>query len=345
MTSVLAINLVRYMPFSTLYYCLSGNSCCRAFEVNNVDHLRAMRYFAKVVETGSFTRTAAEFDVPPSSVSRRVADLEKELGATLLKRSTRSVQATEIGQIYFRQAQKILQQFEESEETVRSYQRTPMGQLHINAVVGFGERALLPHLEEFRSLYPEILLDVSITDTPFSPLRDDVDIVIGGGHLPNERVQAVTLMTGDWVLMASPGYLQERGYPETVFDLKDHDGILYRSDYGPMAWLCEIDNEWHDVSPRAIAMTNSMQWHEELVLSGQGLLLAWRMYMADHIATGKIREVQLDRPIHLKLERPFGVNSSDPTSIFLLYQKHRYQIPKIKVAVDYLVAKIRNSAR
>lgn len=312
-------------------------------EVKHMDHLRAMRYFAKVVETGSFTRTAAEFDVPPSSISRRIADLERELGATLLKRSTRSVQATEIGQIYFRQAQQILQQFEESEETVRSYQRTPMGRLHINALVGAGELLLLPHLQEFRSLYPEILLEVSVTDTPYSPLRNDVDIVIGGGHLPNERVQAVTLMTRDWILMASPRYLEERGCPETVFDLKSHDGILYRSDYGPMAWLCEVDNEWRDVSPRPIAITNSMRWHEELALSGQGLLLAWRIYMADHIATGKIREVTLDRPIHLKLEPPFGVNSGDPSSVFLLYQKHRYQIPKIKVAVDYLVAKIRSN--
>ena len=92
-----------------------------------MDQLRALRYFSKVAETGSFTRTAAAFPVPPSSVSRRIADLEKNLGATLLKRSTRDVKLTEIGQLYFAQVRDILFQLEQSDETVRSYQAKPMG--------------------------------------------------------------------------------------------------------------------------------------------------------------------------------------------------------------------------
>ena len=88
-----------------------------------MDQLRALRYFSKVVETGSFTRAAEEFSVPPSSLSRRIADLEKSLGANLLKRSTRVVQVTEIGQQYFKQVQDILTQLEQSDESVRSYRQ------------------------------------------------------------------------------------------------------------------------------------------------------------------------------------------------------------------------------
>jgi DNA-binding transcriptional LysR family regulator len=116
-------------------------------EYLNMDQLRALRYFIKVVETGSFTRAAEAFSVPPSSLSRRIADLEKTLGANLLKRSTRVVQVTEIGQLYFKQVQEILAQLEQSDETVRSYQAKPTGFLRISAMVSFGERLLLPLLE------------------------------------------------------------------------------------------------------------------------------------------------------------------------------------------------------
>ena len=92
-----------------------------------MDQLRAIRYFSKVVETGSFTKAAKAFDVPPSSLSRRVSDLEKSLGATLLKRSTRLVKLTEVGQVYYDDVQHILNQLEQSKETIRSYQTTPMG--------------------------------------------------------------------------------------------------------------------------------------------------------------------------------------------------------------------------
>ena len=105
-----------------------------------MDQLRAIRYFSKVTETGSFSKAASAFGVPPSSLSRRVADLEKSLGATLLKRSTRVVKLTEVGHIYYREIQDILNLLEQSDETVRSYQAKPMGQLHISSMVGFGER-------------------------------------------------------------------------------------------------------------------------------------------------------------------------------------------------------------
>ena len=114
-----------------------------------MDELRALRYFSKVVETGSFTKAASLFSVPPSSLSRRVADLEKNLGATLLKRSTRVVKVTEIGQTYYEQVQQVLHQLEQSNEAVRSYQTKPMGTLRISCLVGFGNRILLPLLDEY----------------------------------------------------------------------------------------------------------------------------------------------------------------------------------------------------
>ncbi len=185
-----------------------------------MDQLRAMRYFVRVAETGSFTKAASTFSVPPSSLSRRIADLEESLGATLLKRSTRVVQLTEIGQLYFEQLQDILLQLEQCDESVRSYQAKPMGQLRISAMVGFGERILLPLMDEFRQLYPEVILDISLSDDVTTLGRDDVDVAIRGGYAPNERVQAIRLMDNEFIPVASQSYLQKRGVPETVFELR-----------------------------------------------------------------------------------------------------------------------------
>lgn len=213
-----------------------------------MDQLRAIRYFSKVVETGSFTKAAHFFKVPPSSLSRRVADLEKSLGATLLKRSTRLVKLTEVGQIYYNDMQQILAQLAQSNETVRSYQTTPMGRLSISSMVSFGDKILLPLLDEFSALYPEIILDVSLSDELSTLGRDDVDIAIRGGYAPNERVLAIKLMDNGFIPVASPAYLNKYGTPTDVMELKQHKGLYFKAPFGPTPWLCNINDQWHDVS-------------------------------------------------------------------------------------------------
>ena len=130
----------------------------------SLDQLKALRYFVAVVEAESFTKAAALFSVPASSLSRRIADLESSLGANLLKRSTRVVKVTEIGREYYNQVSKIITEIDNSSEMVRSYQEKPRGRLRISAMTGFGEQILLPMLNEFSELYPDIVLDVHLSD-------------------------------------------------------------------------------------------------------------------------------------------------------------------------------------
>ena len=222
-----------------------------------MDQLRAIRYFSKVAETGSFTKAASAFKVPPSSLSRRVSDLEKSLGATLLKRSTRVVKLTEVGQVYYNDMQHILNQLEQSKETVRSYQTTPMGRLRISSMVGFGEKILLPLLDEFGKLYPEIVLDVSLSDELSALGRDDVDIAIRGGYAPNERVIAIRLMDNGFIPVAAPSYLKVYGVPSHVMELKEHKGLYFKAPNGPTPWLCHLNDQWHDVSGPAVAISNN----------------------------------------------------------------------------------------
>ncbi|WOJ96807.1 LysR substrate-binding domain-containing protein [Congregibacter brevis] len=296
-----------------------------------MDQLRALRYFCKVVETGSFTRAAEAYSVPPSSLSRRVADLEKSLGANLLKRSTRVVKVTEIGQIYFEQIQDILLQLEQSDEAVRSYQAKPMGQLRISSMVGFGERSLLPLLGEFKILYPDIILDVSLSDELSTLGRDDVDIAIRGGYAPNERVQAIRLMDNEFIPVASPAYLETMGTPDGVFELRQHKGLFYRTPNGPTPWLCELAGEWHDVSAPAVAVSNNGKWLGEQAVAGQGIMMAPRWSLADYLAKGELCELHFDPVLR--------ISQNAELAIYLLYQKQRYLVPKVKAAVDFLVAR------
>ena len=299
-----------------------------------MDQLRAIRYFSKVAETGSFTRAASAFAVPPSSLSRRVADLEKSLGATLLKRSTRMVKLTEVGQIYYNEVQQILNQLEQSNETVRSYQATPMGQLRISSMVGFGERILIPLLDEFSGLYPEIVLDVSLSDELSSLGRDDVDVAIRGGYAPNERVLAIRLMDNEFIPVAAPGYLAKMGVPGNALELRAYNGLYFRSPNGPSPWLCNIDGQWQDVSAPAVAISNNGRWLAEKAVNGEGILMAPRWALSSYIESGQLQELLFDPVLR--------ITQNTDLAVYLLYQKQRYLVPKVKAAVDFLVARVRN---
>jgi DNA-binding transcriptional LysR family regulator len=293
-----------------------------------MDQLRALRYFTKVAEMGSFTRAAEVYSVPPSSLSRRVADLEKNLGANLLKR-----QLTEIGQLYFNQVQDILFALEQSDETVRSYQAKPMGQLRISTLVGFGERLLLPLLDEFEQLYPAIVLDISLSDELSTLGRDDVDIAIRGGYAPNERVQAIRLMDNEFIPVAAPAYLQRCGLPDTALELRQHQGLFYRTPNGASPWLCELAGEWHDVSGTAAAISNNGPWLAAQAVAGRGIMMAPRWSLRSYLDSGELQELFFDPALR--------VSQNPNLAIYLLYQKQRYLVPKVKAAVDFIVARLR----
>jgi DNA-binding transcriptional LysR family regulator len=299
-----------------------------------MDQLRAIRYFSKVVETGSFTKAAGIFNVPPSSLSRRVADLEKSLGATLLKRSTRIVKLTEVGLIYYNDMQQILNQLEQSNENVRSYQTTPMGRLRISSMVGFGEKILLPLLDEFSALYPQIILDVSLSDELSTLGRDDVDIAIRGGYAPNERVLAIRLMDNGFIPVASPNYLKKHGVPSNAMELKQHNGLYFKAPSGPTPWLCHMEGQWHDVSGPPVAISNNGSWLAKKACNGEGILMSTRWALAAYLESGELQE--------LKFEHELAITQSANMAVYLLYQKQRYLVPKVKAAVDFLVKNIKN---
>jgi len=298
-----------------------------------MDQLRAIKYFVKVVETGNFTKAALHFSVPASSLSRRVADLENSLGATLLKRTTRVVKLTEIGAEYYKQVSEVLTQLEYSNETVRSYQAQPTGKLRISAMAGFGQQILLPLLDEFSERYPEVILDVHISDELSAMGRDDVDLALRGGYAPNERVVAIKLMDNQFIPAASAEYLQQMGTPKSALELREHKGLYFRTPKGRTPWLCEIDGQWQDVSAPEVAVSNGGEWLIRKAIKGQGIVMLPRWVLKPYLERGELTALSIDPPLSIARDPALG--------IYLLYQKQRYHVPKIKAAVDFLVARVK----
>lgn len=297
-----------------------------------MDQLRAIRYFVKVAENGSFSRAAEHFDVPPSSLSRRVADLEAELGATLLKRSTRVVKLTEIGQRYYADVTNILLQLEATHESISQYQTRPMGQLRISSLAGFGDTVVLPLMDRFSVLYPEITLDITLSDSLSVLGRDEIDLAIRGGFAPDERVVAHRLMDNDFIAVASPDYLERHGTPLHPSELQHHKGLFFRTPNGPNPWMCELDGRWQDVSAPAVAISNAGRWLIRRAERGEGILMLPRWTLGPALKAGTL--------VPLEMDIPLKVTRNPNLAIYLLYQKTRYQVPKIKVAVDFLMREI-----
>ncbi|NQZ30900.1 MAG: LysR family transcriptional regulator [Oceanospirillaceae bacterium] len=298
-----------------------------------MDQLKAIKYFVKVVETGSFTLAAAAFNVPASSLSRRVADLEQSLGATLLKRTTRTVNVTEVGQSYYQQVTEVLSLLKDSDEAVRAYQSTPMGVLKVSAMVGFGERILIPLMDEFNELYPQITLDVTLSDEVKTLARDEVDIAIRGGYAPQERVIAIKLMENKFIAVASPSYIAAYGSPKSALALKKHKGLFFNTPAGPTPWLSEILGLWQNVSAPSVLTSNNGKWLVDRAIAGKGILLLPRWVLQTYINTGELIELEVSSAIY--------ITQNPDLAVYLLYQKQRYQVPKVKAAVDFLVSRVK----
>ena len=196
-------------------------------------------------------------------------------------------------------------------------------------MVSFGERKLFPLLDDFSALYPDITLDISLSDELSSLANDDIDVAIRGGYAPDERIHAIKLMPNEFIPVASPAYLAAMGTPEDGFELRNHQGLFFRTPRGPSPWLLEIDDQWHDVSGQPAVISNNANWLMKQGLEGKGIMMAPRWSVETHLMSGELVELLRDTAL--------SVNQNPGMGIYLLYQKPKYLVPKVKVFIDFLV--------
>jgi DNA-binding transcriptional LysR family regulator len=297
-----------------------------------VDKLRAMQYLLKVADTLSFSRAAKAFGVPASSISRRIADLEAELGVELLHRTTRTVRLTEIGAQYLEQVRAGLAQLNDAEELVGVRSSTPSGTLRISAMPSYGQLLLMPALQEFCDRYPDIVLDVHLSDAVVELGRDQVDIAIRGGRQPQDRVVARKLDPNRFILAASPEYLARMGTPRTLADLQDHHALMYRGPNTVIKWQGLEEDGWHEIPIAPAFISNDGTSLLTMARKHRGLVLLSEWGLKEYLRRGELVEVTLDQPV--------SVGRGGEAGIYLLYLQTRYQIPKVRVAVEFLVERL-----
>lgn len=299
-----------------------------------MDKIRALRYFKRVSELNSFSLAAKEFDVPASSISRRIKDLESELGVELLQRTTRNVNTTELGSVYYDMIVEVLQKLNDADELVSQRFDAMEGKIRISSMANYGERVLSPILQKFRQEYPLIIFDLDYSDELISFGKDSVDIAIRAGKIPEERVVAKHLSSAELKLVVTPKLLRDlqQRYGKTVLsaeNLETCPALQYRGQYGHASWWQLKDDIWNKIEINPVLRCNNGETLLAAVLAHQGLSLYPFWWVKDHLASGELVEVPVDSPI--------SINQNPDFDIFILYQQAKYKIPKIQRCVDFII--------
>lgn len=244
--------------------------------------------FLRVVDLGSFTRAADVLGLPRSTLSRRIRALEDALGCRLLERTTRLVRLTPEGRRLAEESRPLVQQLERLVEDVRDQGDAPQGRVRGAVPVGLGRNLITDFLRELRNELPGVRIEVVVSDGPVNLLRDDLDIAVVEGPLPDIEAIARPLIRTETRCVASPDYLAEFGEPQTPGDLGGH-ATLYRSDRpGPPRWPLRKGG---DVAIKPLLTTTDIAVVVETAAGGLGIALLPIALARDVLDTGALVEI------------------------------------------------------
>lgn len=294
-----------------------------------MDQLRALRYFSKLAQTLSFSETADYFRVPSSSVSRRIKDLEENLGIELFLRTTRSVSLTDLGVLYLAEIKTALQRIEIADEMCKAQSISPSGTVRITAMPAYAELYVLPAINKMRKLYPDLEFDLNITDQTLSLSSNDADIAIRATSDLPEQVVARRLSKHNFILVASPDFLNQNGKPQTSDDLIRFPVFMYRTPHGVLNWQAQKNQTWKDVELTPKYVSNHGQSLLDSVVGGQGIALLPSWGVANEISTGQLQEIELK-------DGMLSTSGDLEMNMYLLYHPPKFQLKKIKLTVDFL---------
>ena len=295
-----------------------------------MDTLDGIKTVVAVVETGSFTAASERLGMSKALVSKYIGEVEDSLGVRLLNRSTRRLALTEAGQRYYDSALPLLEEFEEMVDGVTGEQSSPRGLLRISVPVTFGEMSLAPLIPKFLQQYPDIGVDLQLSDKMIDMLEEGIDVVIRIGSVDDSSLIAKHVQTLPLVLCASPDYIQSHGQPERPEDLakeQSHHQCIIDSNF-------RIGKHWPIICPNNITTSvevssritaNSPRAVKEIALAGGGIGMIPRFIVQDALDDGRLEEIL---PEYRTLE--FG--------LFAIYPHRRYLSRKVRCFIDFLVA-------
>lgn len=295
----------------------------------DVNRFGEMEMFVRVVESGGFSAAARICRMTPSAVSKLISRLEARLGARLLNRSTRQLQLTPEGTVFYERSLRLLADLDEAESGVGASE-VPSGRLRINTNVPIGRQFLLPLVPEFLALYPAVTLDIVLTDTVIDLMADRTDVAIRGGPLKSSSLVARKLGETPKIIVGSPDYLVRHGMPERPSDLARHNCMELGYARAIEGWRLMEDGVETVYPPTGSAQVSDGDSLRELALAGAGLARLSRCIIRSDIAAGRLVPV---------LE---AFNPGDTEPFHIVYLGQRGRLPaRVRALVDFLAARIR----
>ena len=290
--------------------------------------LENIRVFVRVVEQGSLSAAGRQLRLSPAVVSHRMQALEAHLGARLLNRTTRRVQPTEQGLAFYNACQDVISALEFAESVVADAGGAPQGTLRVTAPLGMGRRILGPLVPEFRDAFPQIEVQLRLSDHLLDLLAESVDIAVRMGVMPDSALIARKIMDCERILCAAPAYLDAQGTPETPDDLLGHQCLLLRFP-GSQQFRWTLNSK---AGPTTVPVSGSFDADDGDVLTtwavmGRGIVMKPVWEVADHLREGRLRPVLLD-------------HAPEPAVLSVLYPHRQLLAAKVKAFADFAIERL-----
>ena len=293
-----------------------------------MDRFEAMSTVLAVAEAGSLSEAARRQKTPLATVSRKVSDLEAHLQTKLFNRSSRALVLTDEGRSYVAAAKRILADVAEAERAASGEYTTPRGELILSAPVALGRILLLPVVGEFLKMFPEVDVQLGLTDRAVNLLEEHVDLALRIGVLADSSLIAVRVGEIRRVVCASPAYLKARGTPKSPEDLKGHDCISYAPLVSPKAWTFMRDQTEYTVPVQSRLLAGNLDSACDAARAGIGITMAFS-YMISASAKAGTLVTLLD------------AHQPPPLPLSLVYSSSRFMPIKLRAFLDFALPRLK----
>ena len=290
--------------------------------------LDAVAVFVRVVQAGSFSRAAKLLGMPNSTVSAKVSLLEKRLGVTLLQRTTRKLHVTQPGEAYFKRCVQALEELQAAESELATAQREPQGLLRLTAPIELGHSLLPSLVGGFLERYPQMEVDLLLTNRVLDLVTEGIDLAIRAGALRDSRLIAKRFVLGDFALWASPAYLKKRGVPSHPRELSQHECLRF-SRFRAKTWQLANGKETVTVAISGRVLADDFETLKSIAFLGHGIA-----FIPSFLCAREAEERGLVRVLPLW--------HGDAVSFSLVYPGQRFVSPKIRSFITVAEEMLKN---
>jgi DNA-binding transcriptional LysR family regulator len=293
-----------------------------------MDKLTSLRALVKVVELGSFSEAGRKLRLSRSAISKYIADLERDLGVQLIHRTTRRVSPTESGQVYFERTLSALAELDAADQAVAHLQSTPRGLLRVNAPMSFGTIKLGPLIADFMARYPDLQIQLVLSDEHVDPVQGGLDVTLRIAELDSSSLIARKLIAVDRVVCASPGYFKKNGKPKLPDDLRQHSCLTYGFLSTGNQWkLTGPDGADHWIAPPWTLCANNAEVLRDAAVRGRGIAVLPVFLAENELKSGALMTCLDDY-------------KTPPLTLYAIYPPTRHLSVKVRSFIDFLIERI-----